>query len=120
MSDIATDAPPLLSVRDLKVHFQMPKRSLLSRHRDTVKAVDGISFDIRPGETIGVVGESGCGKSTLGRGILQLIPPTAGQAIWLGDDLASLSEKEMRGRRRDLQIIFQDPLASLNPRMSVG
>ena len=111
---------PLLSVRDLKVHFSMPKRSIFSRERDVLKAVDGISFDLHPGETVGVVGESGCGKSTLGRGILRLLPPTDGQVIWLGEDLASLSESHMRERRRDLQIIFQDPLASLNPRMSVG
>ena len=111
---------PLLSVRDLKVHFKMPRRHLLSRHRDTLKAVDGISFDLKPGETVGVVGESGCGKSTLGRGILRLIPPTEGQVVWLGEDLSSLPHKAMRDRRRDLQIIFQDPLASLNPRMTVG
>ena len=120
MTDTAIGSQPLLSVRDLKVHFKMPRRHLLSRHRDVLKAVDGISFDLRPGETVGVVGESGCGKSTLGRGILQLIPPAAGQVIWLGEDLADLSHRHMRDRRRDLQIIFQDPLASLNPRMSVG
>ena len=114
-----TDAP-LLSVRDLKVHFPMPKRHLFSQHRDTIKAVDGISFDLRPGETIGVVGESGCGKSTLGRAILQLIPSTGGQIVWLGDDLAKRSAREVRDRRRDMQIIFQDPLASLDPRMTVG
>ena len=114
-----TDAP-LLSVRDLKVHFPMPKRHLFSQHRDTIKAVDGISFDLRPGETIGVVGESGCGKSTLGRAILQLIPSTGGPIVWLGDDLAKRSAREVRDRRRDMQIIFQDPLASLDPRMTVG
>ena len=114
-----TDAP-LLSVRDLKVHFPMPKRHLFARHRDTIKAVDGISFDLRPGETIGVVGESGCGKSTLGRAILQLIPSTGGQIVWLGDDLSKSSAREVRDKRRDMQIIFQDPLASLDPRMTVG
>ena len=116
----AAASQPLLSVRDLKVHFQMPRRSLFARSRDVLKAIDGVSFDLRPGETVGVVGESGCGKSTLGRGILRLIPPTAGQVVWLGEDLASLPKRQMRDRRRDLQIIFQDPLASLNPRMTVG
>ncbi len=120
MTDTVTASQPLLSVRDLKVHFRMPKRHMLSRQQDVLKAVDGISFDLHPGETVGVVGESGCGKSTLGRGILRLLPPTDGQVIWLGEDLASLSENHMREHRRDLQIIFQDPLASLNPRMSVG
>ncbi len=121
MTDTAlAGTQPLLSVRDLKVHFRMPRRHLLARQRDTLKAVDGISFDLRPGETVGVVGESGCGKSTLGRGILRLIPPTDGQVVWLGEDLASLTHAAMRDRRRDLQIIFQDPLASLNPRMTVG
>ncbi|MEE8271884.1 MAG: dipeptide ABC transporter ATP-binding protein [Alphaproteobacteria bacterium] len=119
-SDRSTGQQPLLSVRDLKVHFAMPKRHLLARGRDYLKAVDGISFDLRPGETIGVVGESGCGKSTLGRGILQLIPPTAGRVVWFGDELTRLTGKAMREKRRDMQIIFQDPLASLNPRMTVG
>ncbi len=111
---------PLLSVRDLRVHFPMPARGILSRRRDYLKAVDGVSFDVRPGETLGVVGESGCGKSTLGRAILQLIPPTSGQVVWLGEDMASMSEREIRAKRQDMQIICQDPLASLDPRMTVG
>ncbi|MEM7444952.1 MAG: dipeptide ABC transporter ATP-binding protein [Pseudomonadota bacterium] len=115
-----TATQPILSVRDLKVHFAMPKRGLLSRHRDYVKAVDGVSFDLSPGETLGVVGESGCGKSTLGRAVLRLIDPTGGQVVWLGDDLAKLSSSNMREKRSDMQIIFQDPLASLDPRMTVG
>ncbi len=119
MSDAAL-REPLLTVRDLRVHFSMPKRSLLARHRDTLKAVDGISFDLAAGETVGVVGESGCGKSTLGRAILRLIPVTDGQVLWLGEDLRAASASRMREHRRDLQVIFQDPLASLDPRMTVG
>jgi oligopeptide transport system ATP-binding protein len=111
---------PVLSVRDLKVHFTMPRRGLFNAHRDLLKAVDGISFDLAPGETVGVVGESGCGKSTLGRAILQLIPASAGQVVWLGQDLNALPAAAMREKRRDMQIIFQDPLASLDPRMNVG
>lgn len=113
-------AAPILTVRDLKVHFPMPKRHLFQAHRDLLKAVDGISFDLRPGETLGIVGESGCGKSTLGRGVLQLIPPTDGQVIWMGQDISGHGPRKMRQHRRDLQIIFQDPLASLDPRMTIG
>jgi oligopeptide transport system ATP-binding protein len=83
-------------------------------------AVDNVSFEIRPGETLGVVGESGCGKSTLGRAVLQLIPPTDGQVVWMGENLGSLPKGKMRELRQDMQIIFQDPLASLDPRMTVG
>jgi oligopeptide transport system ATP-binding protein len=113
-------APPVLSVRDLKVHFPMPRRSLFSRQRDYLKAVDGITFDLAAGETLGVVGESGCGKSTLGRAILQLIPPTDGRVVWMGQELTQAREAEIRARREEMQIIFQDPLASLDPRMTVG
>ncbi|MBI1238767.1 MAG: ATP-binding cassette domain-containing protein [Alphaproteobacteria bacterium] len=110
---------PLLIVDDLKVHFPVPQPGLFSAPRP-LKAVDGVSFTLASGETLGVVGESGCGKSTLGRAILRLIPTTAGRAIFAGEELTALSEAQMRPRRRDLQIIFQDPLASLDPRMTVG
>ncbi len=103
----------LLSVEDLHVTFAR-------RGRQTTRAVDGVSFDVLPGETLGVVGESGCGKSTLGRAVLQLIAPTSGQVVWLGRDIAGLDTGAMRPLRRELQIIFQDPLASLDPRMTVG
>jgi len=99
---------PLISIRDLKVHF------------GKVKAVDGVTLDILAGETLGLVGESGCGKSTLGRAILRLTEPSGGQVLYHNRDLAHLSVREMREQRRHLQIIFQDPYASLNPRMTVG
>jgi oligopeptide transport system ATP-binding protein len=108
-------AEPLLSIRDLKVHFDMARRS-----QGVVKAVDGVTLDIFPGETLGLVGESGCGKSTLGRAILRLTEPTSGKVLYHNRDLAHLSKSEMRKHRRHLQIIFQDPYASLNPRMTVG
>ena len=111
---------PILSVRDLKVHFPIAAGGFLRRRYVPLKAVDGVSFELRPGETLGIVGESGCGKSTLGRALLQLIPSTDGQVIWLGENLAGRDSQAMRRYRRDLQIIFQDPLASLDPRMPVG
>ena len=111
---------PILSVRDLKVHFPIPAGGMLRRRYLPLKAVDGVSFELRPGETLGIVGESGCGKSTLGRALLQLIPPTEGQVTWLGENLTGRDAEAMRRHRRDLQIIFQDPLASLDPRMPVG
>src|SRR5215831_7244227 len=112
-------AAPLIEVRDLKVHFRVKTSALISREV-VLKAVDGVSFTLAPGETLGVVGESGCGKSTLGRAVLQLIPPTAGEVIWLGRPLQELSAARMRPLRRDMQIVFQDPLAALDPRMTVG
>ena len=110
----------LISVRDLKVHFPLAGGSLFRRSRQLVKAVDGVSLDIYPGETLGLVGESGCGKTTLGRAILRLTELTSGQILYRGNDLASLSSSAMREQRRHLQIIFQDPYASLNPRMTVN
>ena len=116
-------AEPLLEVRDLKVHFAFKRRSGPMAKPMLLRAVDGVSFRVRPGETLGVVCESGCGKSTLGRAILQLIPVTSGEVVWLGrsiQDLGKLSHEAMRLKRQEMQIIFQDPLASLNPRMPVG
>lgn len=110
----------LLDVRDLAVHFPVRSGGLLSGRTVPLKAVDGVSFSVRRGETLGIVGESGCGKSTLGRAVLRLLTPTAGRVLWMGEDLAALSEEQMRRHRRSMQIIFQDPLASLDPRMTVG
>lgn len=116
----------LLAIRDLKVHFDLGGGGVLdklvggSSVRRIVKAVDGVTIDIYPGETLGLVGESGCGKSTLGRALLRLTEPTSGQVLFRGKDLAHLSQKEMREQRKFLQMIFQDPYASLNPRMTVG
>src|SRR5437667_5606036 len=114
------EANNLISIRDLKVHFPLARSAWFGGSQSIVKAVDGASLDIRAGETLGLVGESGCGKSTLGRAILRLIEPTSGQVLFRGHDLASLSNRAMREHRRHLQIIFQDPYASLNPRMTVG
>ncbi len=114
------EAQPLISIRDLKVHFPLAGGSLFRRSRQVVKAVDGVTLDIYPGETLGLVGESGCGKTTLGRAILRLTEITSGQILFHGTDLASLSNSAMREQRRHLQIIFQDPYASLNPRMTVS
>jgi oligopeptide transport system ATP-binding protein len=109
---------PLMSVRDLRVHFALP--SGLFAETRVVRAVDGVSFDLYAGETLGIVGESGCGKSTLGRAVLRLIAPTAGQVVWLGKDLKESDKRQMRALRQNMQIIFQDPLAALDPRMTVG
>jgi oligopeptide transport system ATP-binding protein len=109
----------LLRVEDLKMHFPI-YRGVLRRQVGAVHAVDGVSFDVMRGETLGLVGESGCGKSTTGRTILQLYKPTAGNVHFDGVDLVSLGNEEMRKTRRKLQMIFQDPYASLNPRMTVA
>jgi oligopeptide transport system ATP-binding protein len=110
----------LLDVRGLKMHFPIAGGIFIKRQVGSVKAVDGIDLAIRRGETLGLVGESGCGKSTVGRAILQLHRPTAGTVLFNGEDLTRLSRSELRPRRRHMQMIFQDPYASLNPRMSVG
>ena len=109
-----------LSVRDLAVHFPIRVGGLFGGRTLPLKAVDGVSFDLRAGETLGVVGESGCGKSTLGRAILRLIHTTSGRAVWLGRTLQELDAEAMRACRKEMQIIFQDPLACLDPRMTVG
>jgi oligopeptide transport system ATP-binding protein len=115
-----SDAQPLISIQDLKVHFPLAGGSIFRRSRRMVKAVDGVTLDIYRGETLGLVGESGCGKTTLGRAVLRLTTITSGQILYRGNDLAHLSNSAMREQRRHLQIIFQDPYASLNPRMTVG
>lgn len=109
----------LLSVRGLKVHFPVNTGGLFGK-TTPLKAVDGVDFDLKAGETLGVVGESGCGKSTLGRGVLQLLKPTQGSVIWMGQNIENLAPQSMIPFRKQMQIIFQDPLASLDPRMTIG
>lgn len=114
-----SEKQPLLQVKNLKQYYPI-KKGILSRTVGNVKAVDGVSFDIFPGETLGLVGESGCGKSTTGRAIVRLEKPTEGEIIFEGKNLADFSNVEMRNIRTDLQIIFQDPYSSLNPRKRIG
>jgi oligopeptide transport system ATP-binding protein len=112
-------APPLLSVRGLEKHFPV-RHGTFGRATEHVKAVDGVSFDLWRGETLGLVGESGCGKSTTGRAILRLLEPTAGEVSFDGTDVGSLGREQLRAFRRRAQFVFQDPFGSLNPRLSVG
>lgn len=109
----------LLQVKDLRVHFPILKGMIFQRCLATLKAVDGVSFELQAGKTLGLVGESGCGKSTLGRGIIRLYRPVSGQVIIAGEDIAALSADQLKQKRADFQMIFQDPYASLNPRMTV-
>lgn len=130
MTAIAIDSPnagqeheeqvPLMRVRNLVKHFPITQGIIFQREVGAVRAVDDLTFDIYPGETLGLVGESGSGKSTTGRTLLQLHKATSGEVVFDDEDLTKLNEGEMRRRRRDLQMIFQDPYASLNPRMTVG
>ena len=117
MTDTLPDEP-LLSVSDLKVHFPV-KGGVLQRTVDLVKAVDGISFDVHRGKTVGLVGESGSGKTTTGRAIARLVPITAGSVRYEGRDLATLSRRDFFAYRKKIQVIFQDPFGSLNPRMTI-
>jgi oligopeptide transport system ATP-binding protein len=110
----------LLDVQDLKMYFPITQGIIVQRHIGDIKAVDGITFAIKPRETLGLVGESGCGKSTTGRAILQLYRPTGGNVYFHGEDLTVLKGEALRRKRRQMQMIFQDPYASLNPRMTVG
>ncbi|WP_434359687.1 murein tripeptide/oligopeptide ABC transporter ATP binding protein OppF [Parasalinivibrio latis] len=111
----------LLDVKDLKVHFPIAAKSAWPWSKPTpLKAVDGVNIRLYEGETLGVVGESGCGKSTLARAVIGLVEATEGEVVWLGQDLTKLDEVKKRSKRKEIQMIFQDPLASLNPRMNIG
>jgi oligopeptide transport system ATP-binding protein len=114
------EGAPLVEVDDLRVWFPITSGIMLDRHVGDVKAVDGVTFSIEKGETVGLVGESGCGKSTLGRAILRLYKPTSGRVAFEGQDITKASENELHTVRRRMQMVFQDPYASLNPRHSVG
>ncbi|MEO7392939.1 MAG: oligopeptide/dipeptide ABC transporter ATP-binding protein [Ramlibacter sp.] len=115
----ASTPAPLLSVRDLQVHFKVRGQGFWAEKR-SLKAVNGVSFDLYPGETLGIVGESGCGKSTLARAILNLIPSSAGKVAWMGREMAGATPADWQQVRRHVQMVFQDPLASLNPRMNIA
>ncbi len=119
-SETSSSAERLLKVRDVKVSFPIKLEAGLFGKTVDLRAVDGVSFDLSLGETLGIVGESGCGKSTLARAVLQLLPPTQGSVTWLGKEITGLQRRELNKHRRDLQIVFQDPLASLDPRMTIS
>src|SRR3954471_21151414 len=111
---------PLVRVRDLVKHFPIKRGIIFQKQIGAVHAVDGVSFDIKEGETLGIVGETGCGKSTTARLITRLLTPTSGTIEYRGKDIAHLGKREMKPLRREMQMIFQDPYSSLNPRKTVG
>ncbi len=113
------DVGPLLQVRDLRRYYPI-RKGVIARTVGHVRAVDGVSFDVYPGETVGIVGESGCGKSTTGRAVVRLEPPTSGSVLFDGTDIATLSTAKMRRLRTELQMVFQDPYSSLNPQIRIG
>ncbi|MGL4458480.1 MAG: ATP-binding cassette domain-containing protein, partial [Plesiomonas shigelloides] len=120
-TDKLADKKVLLEVSDLKVHFDIKdEKAWFWEPAKKLKAVDGVTLRLYEGETLGVVGESGCGKSTFARAIIGLVKATAGNVVWLGQELTRLSDAQMRDKRKEIQMIFQDPLASLNPRMTIG
>ncbi len=111
----------LMHVKDLKVYFDIKREGDMPWTKPArLKAVDGVTFDLKAGETLGIVGESGCGKSTLARAVIRMVPAEAGQVMWLGQDLLEFNKHQMRDQRKEVQMIFQDPLASLDPRMNIG
>src|SRR5215831_14700565 len=120
LSSAASNAQPLLSVDDLHVHFPVRRGPLLKRKTVTLRAVDGVSFEVRAGETFSIVGESGCGKTTTSRAILKVEKPTSGRIVWEGKDLADIDEGETKAYRSAVQAVFQDPYSSMNPRLRIG
>ena len=120
MEEKYNESEALLTVKDLKMHFPFAEGGLFSRRKGAIRAVDGISFSVKKGETLGLVGESGCGKSTAARAIAQLYTPTSGSVLFKGMELAGCSHYTLMQARKDMQMVFQDPYASLNPRMTAG
>ena len=117
---MTTDTEDILQVNNLKMYFPVNSRGIIPRHVADVKAVDDITFNVKSGETLGIVGESGCGKTTVGRSVMQVYDLTGGEVIFEGQDISKLKAKEMRQMRQRMQMIFQDPYSSLNPRMTAG
>ena len=117
---MSTSGRPLIELRDVQKHFPITQGIIIRRRIGAVKAVDGVSLEVRSGETLGIVGETGCGKSTTARLIVRLLEPTGGQILFEGEDIARLGSEQMKAYRREMQMVFQDPYSSLNPRRRVG